>query len=122
MELTNEIRHELMEVMTAAIRAAGVGRTEKLVTGKRLCEMYQIFNPSWLKHYGYLLPQAQMSVVDPVTGKSRATRTGYNVEEIQKMINENKLVLVMREKECMYKTSHGSKGTSRKSDKHNRKQ
>lgn len=104
MQLNKETRQELMEVMTAAIRAAGVGRTEKFVTGKRLCEMFQMFTLSRLKSWGETLPRIRATFVSE-DGKSEQSGWAYNVAEIQKMIDRNELVFVMKEKECVYRTS-----------------
>ena len=116
MKLDADTRKDLMEVFAAAIRAAGVGRTERYVTGERLCEIFQMFTPSRLKTWGKTMPRIRATFISE-DGKSEQTGWAYNVVEIQKMIDENRLEFVMMEKEgCEYRTS-----TSRRSAKHSGK-
>lgn len=105
MALDKEIRKELAEVIGSAIAAGRRSRDERFVTGKRLCEMYQMFTPSWVKTYGHLLPRIKAAVLDETTGERFHTGWAYNVAAIQKMIDRNELVFVMKERECVYKAS-----------------
>lgn len=104
MALDREIRNELTELVGAAITAATRAQSERFVTGTRLCEMYQMFTPSRLKTWGSTLPRIRATFVGK-DGETEQTGWAYNVEAIQKMIDRNELVFVMKESECVYKAS-----------------
>lgn len=93
-------RKELAEVIGSAIAAASRSQNERFVTGNRLCEMFQMFTPYWIKTYGHLLPRIKAEVINE-TGKSFRTGWAYNVQAIQKMIDKDELVF--RSSECVYK-------------------
>ena len=103
MALDNEIKKELAEVIGSAIAAGRRSRDERFVTGKRLCEMYQMFIPSWVKTYGHLLPRIKAAVLDETTGERFHTGWAYNVAAIQKMIDGNRLEFILKPKE-VYKS------------------
>lgn len=104
MELDREIRNELTELVGAAITAATRAQSERFVTGQRLCEMFQMFTPSRLKTWGCTLPRIRATFIS-ADGEKEQTGWAYNVAAIQKMIDRNELVFVMKENECVYKAS-----------------
>ena len=104
MALDREIRNELTELVGAAITAATRAQSERYVTGTRLCEMYQMFTPSRLKTWGSTLPRIRATFIGK-DGETEQTGWAYNVKAIQKMIDRNELVFVMKESECVYKAS-----------------
>ena len=105
MALDRETRKELAELVGSAIAAAKNAQNERYVTGKRLCEMFQMFTLSRLKSWGETLPRIRATFVSE-DGKSEQSGWAYNVAEIQKMIDRNELVFVMKQKEeCVYKPS-----------------
>jgi len=104
--IDNQTKKELMDMMSAALRELRRSQNERFVTAERLCEMFQIFSPSWLKTYGHLLPMGRAEVFDPATGKTHYTSRGYNVVEIQRMMENDQMRLVMVPKEeCQYRAS-----------------
>lgn len=108
MALDREIRNELTELVGAAITAATRAQSERYVTGTRLCEMYQMFTPSRLKTWGSTLPRIRATFIGK-DGETEQTGWAYNVAAIQKMIDRNELVFVMRDNECVYKASKKTK-------------
>ena len=103
MTLDKETRRELAELVGSAIASAKQAQNERYVTGKRLCEMFQMFTPSRLKSWGETLPRIRATYVSE-DGKSEQSGWAYNVAAIQKMIDRNELVFVMNPKdECVYK-------------------
>lgn len=105
--MDNEIRKELTELVGAAITAATRAQSERYVTGIRLCEMFQMFTPSRLKTWGCTLPRIRATFVS-ADGEKEQTGWAYNVAEIQKMIDRNELVFVLKENECVYRPSRRS--------------
>jgi len=113
MALDRETRMELAEVIGNAIAAAKQAQNERYVTGKRLCEMFQMFTPSRLKTWGETLPRIRATFISE-DGESEQTGWAYNVAEIQKMIDRNELVFTMKPKDheesgCQYRASNASK-------------
>jgi len=105
MGLDKETRRELAELVGSAIASAKQAQNERYVTGERLCEMFQMFTPSRLKTWGKTMPRIKATFIDE-TGNSTHTGWAYNVAAIQKMIDRNELVFVMKPKdECVYKPS-----------------
>lgn len=102
--MDKETRKELTELVGAAITAATRAQSERFVTGTRLCEMFQMFTPSRLKTWGSTLPRIRATFVS-ADGEKEQTGWAYNVAAIQKMIDRNELVFVMKENECMYRPS-----------------
>lgn len=100
MALDREIRNELTELVGAAITAATRAQSERFVTGARLCEMYQMFTPSRLKTWGSTLPRIRATFIGK-DGETEQTGWAYNVAAIQKMIDRNELVFVMKEKDAV---------------------
>ena len=106
--MDKETKHELTELIEAAISAATRSQSERYVTGARLCEMFQMFTPSRLKTWGCTLPRIRATFVS-ADGEKEQTGWAYNVAAIQKMIDRNELVFVMNESECVYKASRRSR-------------
>lgn len=105
--MDKEIRKELTELVGAAITAATKAQSERYVTGARLCEMFQMFTPSRLKTWGCTLPRIRATFIGE-DGETEQTGWAYNVAAIQKMIDRNELVFVMKPKdEVVYKPSRG---------------
>jgi len=114
MTLDKEIRKELAELVGSAITAATRAQNERFVTGKRLCEMFQMFTPSRLKTWGETLPRIRATFISK-DGESEQTGWAYNVREIQKMIDRNELVFMMKPKdECVYHASKRRKTSKNK--------
>jgi hypothetical protein len=63
---------------------------ERYVTGRELCEQIAMFSPNWLENFGWKLPRERIEVTDD-EGKTRATRWGYPLHAIQRMIAEGRL-------------------------------
>ena len=105
--MDKETKHELTELIEAAISAATRYQSERYVTGARLCEMFQMFTPSRLKTWGRTMPRIRATFVGE-DGTTEETGWAYNVKAIQEMIDRNELVFVMENK-CVYKPS-GRKG------------
>ena len=100
MALDREIRNELTELVGAAITAATRAQSERYVTGTRLCEMFQMFTPSRLKTWGFTLPRIRATFIGE-DGETEQTGWAYNVAAIQKMIDRNKLVFIMKPKDAV---------------------
>jgi hypothetical protein len=49
-----------------------------------------MFSPNWLENFGWKLPRERIEVTDD-DGKTRATRWGYPLHAIQRMIAEGRL-------------------------------
>ena len=94
------MRKELTELVGAAITAATRSQSERFVTGQRLCEIFQMFTPSRLKTWGCTLPRIRATFVS-ADGEKEQTGWAYNVAAIQKMIDRNELVFVMKEKDAV---------------------
>lgn len=90
-----ELRQEIVHTVNAARKNAVEG--EQYVSGKRLCEMFQMFTPSWLKQFGHLLNRVNAQVLMP-DGSMVKTGYAYPVAEIRRMIDENALVFDFKPK------------------------
>ena len=77
---------------------------EQYVTGKRLSEMFQMFNRTWIKKYGHLLPRIEASVLFEEDGRKVKTGFAYPVNQIRQMIDNNQLDFVYKQK-CEYRES-----------------
>ena len=111
--MDKEIRKELTELVGAAITAATKAKSERYVTGARLCEMFQMFTPSRLKTWGCTLPRIRATFVG-ADGETEQTGWAYNVAAIQKMIDRNELVFVMKPKDAVvYKPSKRKSKTTK---------
>lgn len=105
--MDKEIRKELTELVGAAITAATKAKSERYVTGARLCEMFQMFTPSRLKTWGSTMPRIRATFIGE-DGETEQTGWAYNVAAIQKMIDRNELVFIMKPKDAVvYKPSKG---------------
>lgn len=92
---------ELRQIIASALGKAG--NQDQYVTGKELCRQLQMFTPSWLKANGHLLPRTQATLIYE-DGSDKPTHYAYNITEIRKMIDEDRLVFTYQKK-CAYKPS-----------------
>lgn len=85
---------ETREAIASAVRDAQIEAAEiygeTYVTGKELCKQIAMFSTNWLENYGWKLPRERI-VVTNEDGETRATRWGYPLHQIQRMIAEGKL-------------------------------
>lgn len=63
---------------------------EKYVTGAELCRQIAMFSPNWLENFGWKLPRERIEVKCD-DGKTRVTRWGYPLHQIQRMISEGRM-------------------------------
>ena len=63
---------------------------EVWLTGAKLAEQIQLFSPSWLKRYGYLLPRERMVMVDE-DGVEHKSGWCYPLHRIQRMVHEGEI-------------------------------
>lgn len=82
LQLMKEVREVITEILEQ--------RQEKWVSGDELGKQFAFFSPSWLKHYGKLLPRERVAVA---IGDDEEHRTGwcYPIHRIERMIAEGKL-------------------------------
>lgn len=87
--MTTAERREIAQVVNEAVKRALEGLSEKWLTGKQLSEQFGMFNHTWLKTYGHLLPRTRVTV----TGEDGVHSTGwaYPMHKIQRMIGEQKI-------------------------------
>lgn len=91
---------ELRQIISSAISNAP--NQDIYVTGKELCKQLQMFTPSWLKANGHLLPRTCAKLIKD--GSDKPTHYAYNITAIRKMIDEDRLVFIFKEK-VAYKPS-----------------
>ena len=89
MKLDKETRDAIAEAVKVAQMEAAETYNEKYVTGKELCQQIAMFSPNWLENFGWKLPRERIIVIDE-DGETRATRWGYPLHHIQRMIKEGK--------------------------------
>lgn len=97
---------ELTEMELRQIISSAIGNAENqdiYVTGKELCKQLQMFTPSWLKANGHLLPRTCATLILK-DGSGKPTHYAYNITAIRKMIDEDRLVFIFKEK-VAYKPS-----------------
>jgi len=92
--LTRNPRRELLEFFAEIGKRVEQEKMEvyeeRYVTGKELCQHISMFTPNWLEKYGWKLPRERIEVTDD-GGEARATRWGYPLHQIQRMIAEGKM-------------------------------
>lgn len=94
---------ELRQIIASALGKAG--NQDQYVTGKELCKQLQMFTPELLKKYGDSLPRIKASIISKELGISICeTRYAYNISQIRKMIDENRLEFIFKPK-VAYKAS-----------------
>ena len=79
---------ELRQIISSAVGNAA--NQDIYVTGKELCKQLQMFTPSWT-----------LILKD---GNGKPTHYAYNITAIRKMIDEDRLVFIFKEK-VAYKPS-----------------
>lgn len=90
MTLDKETREAIAKaVQRAQIEAAEIYQ-ERWVTGAELCAKVAMFSKDWLENFGWKLPRERITVTDD-DGKTRVTRWGYPLHQIQRMIHEGRL-------------------------------
>lgn len=93
--LDKKTKMEILSAVRAAVRQTMEDADEKWLTGEELCKQFQCFTASWLKRYGWMLDRTQAIVIDE-EGEEHTTSWVYPKHRIQRMIQENRLVLVMK--------------------------
>lgn len=93
--LDKKTKMEILSAVRAAVRQTMEDADEKWLTGEELCKQFQCFTASWLKRYGWMLDRTQAIVIDE-EGEEHTTGWVYPKHRIQRMIQENRLVLVMK--------------------------
>lgn len=88
--MDSKLREEIISTVKQAQAEAAEMYNEKYVTGRELCEQIAMFSPNWLENFGWKLPRERIEVTDD-EGKTRATRWGYPLHAIQRMIAEGRL-------------------------------
>lgn len=94
---------ELRQIISSALGNAA--NQDIYVTGKELCKQLQMFTPSWLKANGHLLPRTCATLIKD--GNDKPTHYAYNITEIRKMIDEDRLVFTFKEKVAYKPSKHG---------------
>lgn len=95
---------ELRQIISSAV--SNVSNQDIYVSGKELCKQLQMFTPSWLKANGHLLPRTCATLIKD--GNEQPTHYAYNITEIRKMIDEDRLVFTYKKK-VAYKPSKAGK-------------
>ena len=89
MKLDKETREAIAEAVKQAQMEAMEMYEEKYITGAELCKQISMFNADWLEKFGWKLPRERIEVTTD-DGQRRATRWGYPLHHIQRMIREGK--------------------------------
>ena len=95
---------ELRMLVADSVKQALSVKADQYVTGRELCKQLQMFTPALLKEYGHIMPRAKASIVFNETGKVHETGWAYNIGQIRKMIDENRLEFIFKPK-VAYKAS-----------------
>ena len=86
----NELKRFIEQTVEATITKTLRKHNEKWLSREQLMEQFQMFTPSWMKTYGYLLPQQEAMVIDK-DGILRHSREAYPMYQIQEMIMTGKI-------------------------------
>ena len=84
------LRTEIIAEVKRGMREALEMANERWITSDELCNQFQMFNKSWLKNYGHLLPRTRAEVTD-ADGNITGTRWAYPQHQIARMIAENEI-------------------------------
>lgn len=102
---------ELRMLVADSVKSAMAAQADQYVTGKELCKQLQMFTPELLKKYGESLPRIKASILSKELGISiYETRYAYNISQIRKMIDENRLEFIFKPK-VAYRASKCGKTT-----------
>ena len=64
---------------------------EVWLTKEKLMEQFGMFTEDWIRRYGCELPRTRVTVKDAQTGAVRCSQWAYARNEIQRMIEDNRL-------------------------------
>ena len=90
MTLDKETRQAIAQAVSQAQMEAAEMYGERWVTGAELCKSVAMFSRDWLDNFGWKLPRERITVTDD-DGKTRVSRWGYPLHQIQRMIHEGRL-------------------------------
>lgn len=88
--MDKKLKEEIVATVLKAQMEAAEMYNERYVTGAELCKQISMFTPNWLENFGWKLPRERIEVTDDA-GKLRATRWGYPLHAIQRMIAEGRM-------------------------------
>lgn len=89
-----KVDKDMMEMVCAAIKQAQKESAEiyeeRWVTGKELSKEISMFTQNWLESFGWKLPRERIETRDK-DGRTTATRWGYPIMQIKRMIAEGRM-------------------------------
>lgn len=82
------LRNEIVAEVKRTMAEMSEIYKEEWLTGDKLAERFQLFNPGWLKSYGHLLPRTQ-AIVRTSDNREHRSSWVYPAHKIARMIANN---------------------------------
>lgn len=102
--LANITDVELSLLIANTVKKAVAENVTEFVTAEQLLKKFQMFNPSWLRRNGHLLPRVRAIVINKETGKEHKTGYAYNLQAIRSMIDNDEL-RIYSDAKCKFTSS-----------------
>ena len=99
--IDKQLRMEISQIVSKAAQDAYLLYNEEWISGKELCEQFQMIPKSWLKTHKHLLPQSSVRYMDK-DGVVKETNPAYPKHRINQMILEGNLDFT---EQCQYRPS-----------------
>ena len=94
MILDNLTRAEIARAVSDTVAKAMEGYSEKWLSAQELCKECNLFTPSWIKAYGWMLPRTRIEVFGPEGEARRKSGWSYPLHKILRMVAEGQLARV----------------------------